>query len=74
VAIQPDQFLGRLRLDTAFLAIRVSISRSPSPLSRRTIERSAALASIVDASTPIRLSLIKPCSHRRSNTQVNTWS
>jgi len=35
-------------------AIRVSISRYVSLLTRRTIVRIAALASIVDPSTPIR--------------------
>jgi hypothetical protein len=36
--------------------------------------RSAALASIVEASTPIRSPLIRTCSARRCSTQVNTWS
>jgi hypothetical protein len=42
--------------------------------SRRTIARTAALASIVEASMPIRLPLIKPFSATSRNTQSNTVS
>jgi hypothetical protein len=53
-------------------AIRVSIARSPSPLSRRTIARSAALASIVEASTPIRSPLTGPSPAAASSAQARS--
>jgi hypothetical protein len=36
--------------------------------------RSAALASIVEPSTPIRSPQTKPCPAKRCSTQVKTWS
>jgi hypothetical protein len=44
------------------------------PLSRRTMLRNAAFASIIEASTPIRSASIRPCSDRRCSAQVNTCS
>ena len=55
LAIQSDQIVDRRRLDaTLFGHPRQHLSIGFSPLSRRTIACNAALASIVEPSTPIR--------------------
>jgi hypothetical protein len=49
-----------------------SISRQLSPVSRRVMPRIAAFASMVEASTPMRLPLTSPSAASRPTTQSNT--